>query len=212
MESTQSRWQEKPAKDATTKKLIAQFGFAADPTLSIRHNASTTLATVPTWYYFSRPSNLAFHDFTKQHQPAKNLHSLLGLGLKFIPTPSLTNSWSRLKTLSYDRLFCSVHLRFHFAGEPPNEGTTSYDPKLYVCSKWTPLHWTIPPSHFRNVSRDSPLPSTSYSILVRAKQTYCLTNIEHYACCNSSKRSWSFPAIKTWDQQSSNATTTLKLL
>ena len=31
------------------------------------------------------------------------------------------------------------------AGKPPNEGTTSYDPKLYVRSKWTPPHWTIPP-------------------------------------------------------------------
>ena len=131
-ESSQYHWQEKSAKNATTKKLIAQFGFASNPTLSTRHNASITLATMPTWYYISRPSNLAFHDFTKQHKPEKNLRSLLGLGLKFIPTPSLTNSWSRLKESSYDRLFRSVHLRFHFAGKPPNEGTTSYDPKLYV--------------------------------------------------------------------------------
>ena len=137
-ESTQYHWQEKSAKNATAKKLIAQFGFASDPMLSTRHNASITLATMPTWYYFSRPSNLAFHDFTKQHKPEKNLRLLLGLGLKFIPTPSLMNSWSRLKESSYDRLFCSVHLRFHFAGKPPNEGTTSYDPKLYVQSKWTP--------------------------------------------------------------------------
>ena len=63
----------KIAKNATTKKLIAQFGFASDPTLSTRHNASITLATMPTWYYFSRPSNLAFHDFTKNHKPEKNL-------------------------------------------------------------------------------------------------------------------------------------------
>ena len=28
---------------------------------------------------------------------------------------------------------------------PPCEGTTSYDPKLYVHSTWTPPHWTIPP-------------------------------------------------------------------
>ena len=71
LESTQYHWQEKTTKDATTKKLIAQIGFIADTTLSIQHNASTTLATMPTWYYFSRPSNLAFHDFTKQHQPEK---------------------------------------------------------------------------------------------------------------------------------------------
>ena len=54
------------------KKLLLQFGFAADPTLSTRHNASITLAITPTWYYFSRPSNLAFHDFTKRHKPEKN--------------------------------------------------------------------------------------------------------------------------------------------
>ena len=100
---------------------------------------------MPTWYYFSRPSNMAFHDFTKQHKPQKNLRSLLGLGLKFIPTPSLTNCWSRLKQSSYDRLFHSVHLRFHFAGKPPSEGTTTYDPKMYINSTWTPPHWTIPP-------------------------------------------------------------------
>ena len=34
-ESEQQHWQEKTAKEATTKKLVAQFGFAGDPTLSI---------------------------------------------------------------------------------------------------------------------------------------------------------------------------------
>ena len=100
---------------------------------------------MPTCYYFSQPSNVAFHDFTKRHKPQKKLRSLLGLGLKFMPTLSLTNSWSRLKKSSYDRLFRSVHLRFHFAGKPPSEGTTSYDPRIYVHLTWTPPHWTLPP-------------------------------------------------------------------
>ena len=131
--------------ESESKQQCWQEKTAGGPTLSIRHNASINLAKMPTWYYFSRPSNMAFHDFTKQHKPQKKLRSLLGLGLKFIPTPSLTNSWSRLKKSSYNRLFHSVHLRLHFAGEPPSEGTTSYDPKLYVHSTWTPPHWTIPP-------------------------------------------------------------------
>ena len=100
---------------------------------------------MPTWYYLSRPSNMAFHDFTKRHKSQKNLRSLLGLGLKFIPAPSLTNCWIRLKQSSYDILFRSVHLRFHFAGKPPSEGMTTYDPKIYIHSKLTPPHWTIPP-------------------------------------------------------------------
>ena len=81
----------KTTTESTTKKLILQFGFAADPTLSTCQNASITLATTPTWNYFSHTSNLAFHDFTKNIN-LKNLQSLLGIGLKFIPTPSLTNS------------------------------------------------------------------------------------------------------------------------
>ena len=61
----------KTTKEATATKLIAQFGFVGDPTISKRHNASITLAKMPTWYYFSRPSNMAFHDFTKRRKPKK---------------------------------------------------------------------------------------------------------------------------------------------
>ena len=71
-------------------KSKQQFGFVADPKKTLLHNVSSALANTPTWYYFSRPSHLAFHDFTQQKQPPKNLRSLLGLGLKFIPTPHLT--------------------------------------------------------------------------------------------------------------------------
>ena len=102
----------------------------------------------------------------------KNLRSLLGLGLKFIPTSTLMNSWSRLRKSSYDRLFHSVHLRFHFAGKPPNEGTTSYDPKLYVRSKWTPPHWTIPP-----VALEEHLSRFSMALNKLFKTRKCKTNL-----------------------------------
>ena len=52
-------------------KLKQQFGFVADPKKTLLHNASSALANTPTWYYFSRPSHLAFHDFTQQKQPPK---------------------------------------------------------------------------------------------------------------------------------------------
>ena len=51
---------------AITNKIKQQFGFVADPKKTLLRNASSTLATTPTWYYFSRPSHLAFHDFTQQ--------------------------------------------------------------------------------------------------------------------------------------------------
>ena len=84
----------KNTMESIKKKLTLQFGFVANCSHSSHHNASYILANTPTWYYFSRPSHLAFHDFTKKHKPQKNLCSLLGLGLKFIPSPTLTNSWT----------------------------------------------------------------------------------------------------------------------
>ena len=123
---------------------MLQFGFVANPSYSNHHNASNVLADTPTWYYFSRSSHLAFHDCTKKHKPQKPLRSLLGLGLKFITTPTLTNSWTQIQSKSYNHIFRSVHLRFHLTGKPPNEGSTTYDPKMHVHSKWTPPHWTIP--------------------------------------------------------------------
>ena len=125
-------------------KLKQQFGFVADPNKTLLHNASTTLAHTPTWYYFSRPSHLAFHDFTRSKQPAKNLRSLLGLGLKFIPTPRYTNTWKKLRELSMPKFTRAIHLRFHFAGTNTTQDDT-YDPKIYVRSNWTPPHWTMPP-------------------------------------------------------------------
>ena len=125
-------------------KIKQQFGFTADPNKTPLHNASSILSHTPTWYYFSHPSHLAFHDFTQQKQPARNLHSLWGLGLKFIPTPHHTNTWEKLKQTSMPKFQQAIHLRFHFAGTNPSPNDI-YDPKMYVCSNWTPPHWTLPP-------------------------------------------------------------------
>ena len=129
---------------AITNKIKQQFGFIADPNKTLLHNASSALANTPTWYYFSRSSHLAFHDFTQQKQPAKNLHYLLGLGLKFIPTPRRTNTWNKLKETSMPKFQQAIHLCFHFAGTKTSSDNT-YDPKMYVRSNWTPPHWTLPP-------------------------------------------------------------------
>ena len=163
---------------------------------------------MPTWYYFSRPSNMAFHDFTKRHKPQKNLRSLLGLWLKFIPTPSLTNSWSRLKKSAYDRLFRSVHLRFHFAGKPHSEGTTTYDPKMYIHLTWTPPHWTIPP-----IALEECLSRFSSALNKLFKTRNGKTNLlphQHRALhtLQQQQRSLSSHAIRILDPQLSNVTTT----
>ena len=126
---------------AIANKTKQQFGFTADPKKTLLHNATSALANTPTWYYFSRPSHLAFHDFTQQKHSAKNLSSLLGLGLKFIPTPQCTNIWKNLKKTTMPNFQCAIHLCFHFAGST-GSSDDSYDLKMYVWSNWTPPHWT----------------------------------------------------------------------
>ena len=131
------------AANTVRNKIKQQFGFVADPTKTLLHNASYSLAHTTTWYYFSRPSHLAFHDFTRSKQPAKNLSSLLGLGLKFIPTPRYTNIWKKLKDLSMPKITQAIHICFHFARTNTTPDDT-YDPRIYVWSNWTPPHWTLP--------------------------------------------------------------------
>ena len=61
-----------------TNKIKQQFGFVADPNKTLLHNASSTLAHTPTWYYFSRPSHLAFHNFTRRKQPERKTTLVIG--------------------------------------------------------------------------------------------------------------------------------------
>lgn len=96
---------------------------------------------MPTWYFFARPSNLGFHDLTQEStRVPKNLASLLGLGLKFIPTPRSTPTKSKLDTMCTSRLFRDMRLKSFYAGEPNN-----FEPsKMYIPSNWTPKPWLFP--------------------------------------------------------------------
>jgi hypothetical protein len=92
---------------------------------------------MPAWYYFDRPSHLAFHDLTTSVSPPKNLRSLLGLGLKFCPTPRFT-TYNLNPTLN--RFKRDLWLKTFFAGSP----LEANDSKMYVKSSWTPPDWNIP--------------------------------------------------------------------
>jgi hypothetical protein len=108
---------------------------------------------MPTWFYFNRPTNLAFHNLTSTLKPPHNLKSLLGLSLKFIPTPRRTTSWSSLgsddplRPHGFRRLHRDLHLRCHFAGTPDNDD--EYNPRMHLKSTYMPPPWTYP----RDVAR-----------------------------------------------------------
>jgi hypothetical protein len=79
------------------REIVAAFGFVANPGRSTRHNASLYLAQMPTWQYFERPTTMSFHDLTTRLKPPRNIRSLLGLNLKFIPTPTRNTQWSKFE-------------------------------------------------------------------------------------------------------------------
>ena len=95
---------------------------------------------MPCWFYFGRPTNTAFHNFCEpETRVPENLGLLLGLGMKFIPTPFFTCNNIQETTKKLQR---SLELKTFFAGqEPDNE---DYDPKIYIPSKWKPKPWMLP--------------------------------------------------------------------
>ena len=97
---------------------------------------------MPTWQYFNRPTNLSYHDLTlaTTSKPA-NIRSLLGLGLKFIPIPGWTAPWSKLDSMTIQRLRRDMELKCFFAG---TKSTFDGDMRMYIRSSWTPPPWVFP--------------------------------------------------------------------
>ena len=89
------------------------------------------------WYYFDKPWNLAFHDLTTEITPPPNLQSLLGLGLKFCPSPRFTTHKTSTILPRFDR---DMRLRTYFAGADKQD----YNPKMYVPGTFTPKDFMIP--------------------------------------------------------------------
>jgi len=121
---------------------------------------------MPAWYYFTCPTHFAFHDLTTTIKPPPGLHKLLGLGLKFIPTPPHSNTWTDLAETTYAsfdrdhqvRTFCIGHmepkqeipLKLYALGKEDNLAAAvamqkdNYNPRMYVRSKWEPPDHMIP--------------------------------------------------------------------
>ena len=103
------------------------------------------LASLATFDYWNRPSNLAFHDLTTLLHPPPNLKSLLGLGLKYIVTPFRSTSYAQINRQDVGAPYLERSLRlccfFCAFGNPTPD--VEYNPKLHVPSDWTP-----PPDHF----------------------------------------------------------------
>jgi hypothetical protein len=93
------------------------------------------LGQTPTTTYLSNIENSAFHDLTSNGSLPLLASTVLGLGLKFIPTPPVTTTQHSLdSTLSCFE--CDVSLRVFFAGDSPHD---DYKPSpLQLNSTWLP--------------------------------------------------------------------------
>ena len=108
------------------------------------------------WNYFHRPTNMAFHDLTTTIPPPKNLRSLLGLSLKFIPNPRYNVPWDHYHDTTIPRLVQSLKVKIFFATQWANNDDNNdadYNPRMYSPTGWVPpeklspfpkeLHWRL---------------------------------------------------------------------
>lgn len=85
----------------------------------------------------SRPSNTAFHNLCNTSIPA-SVRSVLGLGLKFIPSPRHSGG---ANDFQLDRFRRDLLLYNFFSGSPASD--REYIPGLYIRSNWTPDNISI---------------------------------------------------------------------
>ena len=126
------------------------------------------------FYYFNRPTNLAFHDLTSRLRPPQNLRSLLGLGLKFIPTPhkSTLSSVLHADTGAFARLQRSIDLRCFFVDSDhldPSVPSENYNPRMYINSDWSPPYSNVPRTLSRRIHHFEQVVTTEFRTKLKVK-------------------------------------------
>jgi len=122
------------------KALVLTYGFVANPQWPIRKNVAAVICDMPPWLYYSRPSNLSFHNLclpTFSPSLPPGLKSLLGLGLNFCPRPQHSNGKNDVGLTRFNK---DCQTRMFFAGSPPPESKSG----LFIRSDWKPDTNEIP--------------------------------------------------------------------
>ena len=121
-----------------------RFGFVPTLSTSVHKNARTVLGHTHPQDYFPLVQNLTFHDHMSTHKLPPTANQLLGLGLKFIPTPRINITVPTLEQ-TLERFERDLGLKIFFAGE---DSSSSYDPKqLRGKSLWRA---PLPPTEIDN--------------------------------------------------------------
>ena len=113
-------------------RVRSSFGFLPNLTISTHKNAREVMGGTSPGCYFLKAMNTAFHDLTEGRSLPPTITSLLGLSLKFIPTPRYAPSATELAS-SFDRIERDIGLKTFFAGRQEKD-----IPKLRAKSTWQP--------------------------------------------------------------------------
>ncbi len=109
------------------------FGFLPNLALSINKNVQEVMGDTSLGCYFLKAINTAFHDLTKGELLPPTTTSLLGLSLKFIPTPRYAPSATDIAPF-LDQIEHDVGLKTFFTGRDQGEEI----PMLRAKSSWHP--------------------------------------------------------------------------
>lgn len=120
----------------TTRK----FGFIPNLNISVHMNARRALGQMHPHDYFSPITKLAFHDLTENNELPPETNLLLGLGLKFIPTPPINITQNELDH-TFSRFERDIGLRVYFSGDDSEDDYNSSE--LRNKSSWRA---PLPPS------------------------------------------------------------------
>ena len=147
----------------TKQSIIEKYGFVADYRLSTSHNVSIELGRMPSWLYFSRPTNIAFHNLCIHTPIPPNYKALLGLGLNFCIQPRYTQGPKDLEPF-LERFRRDIYTQLMFAGSSTLPAT-----KLFIRSNWTPPSSEIPIEFRSRVS----------SFLTNLQKEFCSKTVLH---------------------------------
>jgi hypothetical protein len=108
-------------------------------------------------------------------QPPKNIRSLLGLNLKFVPNPSRNVPWATFEKVILTRFDRDLRVKVFMAGAE-DDPENPYNPKMYASSDWiqpklfTPIYLRERLSAFKTALKTQYKPRRCQSNLLKHQQ------------------------------------------
>ena len=67
----------KQVVESLVSQVRCAYGFVPNTDLTARHNAIIYIGQLPTWFFFNKPTHMAYHDLTDPSTPTpRNIKSL----------------------------------------------------------------------------------------------------------------------------------------